>query len=944
MNKLRADRNLLYGILALQMGFITKDALIAGMEAWVSARWKPLDHILIEQRKLSPDDHPLIEQVVQHLLEKHDDPRKCLTVFDPDLMDPLRDRLRLIGDPELLDSITDPDSGASNGQQADPDGTTAWAGASLDEATVPPSSTRPNPQPDRFRILKPHARGGLGEVYLAWDEELERNVALKEIRFEHSQSQRLRERFVREAEINGNLEHPGIVPVYALGAHPDGRPYYAMRFVQGETLKVALERFHEEGPRLDPAEWAIGLRQLLRRFMGICDAIDYAHSRGVLHRDLKPANILLGKFGETLIIDWGLAKIIGRTDVKLADKAEAEAAVHLAAEDSHFPTLAGETLGSPPFMSPEQARGCHDELTSASDIYSLGATLFAVLTGRTPVSGSKTAEVLQKVGRGEIILPSKANTRVPRALEAICLKAMQLKPADRYPSAGALADDLECWLDDRSVAIYKDSASTRLLRWSRHHKSLVAGSLALLVATFGGVVLFALIEVEQKRQAVIAQQQTEAARRRAKDHLSVGLDVVDQLVTFGDRQLITRMSTADRDHFLRAASNFIHQFREREPGDQTVQIQTAQLARRLANLQRLTGKFDQADPFYSEALLILGNLNKQSPSPQVSDLLAETLIDQGEAWLTRGRATQAEVVFQKAVGIARENAQASPKDLALQRTLARGISRLGSSHLVLGRTDVVTLNQEALSIAQPLAEIAWPTIREKVVNGQILPLTDQLDLIQARYTLAEGWEQAGRPDEAENQLREALKLTSLLATRFQGYPIAEIDFFQSWVETRLARLLAQGSKNEESLSLLDDAVTRLENLVKRSSDIPHFIAALADALAARAAAHERSHSIAKAKDDAEAGQKALTPLLSDYRDIPDYANLMAEVLATQGRMARREGADPKAHFEKAIRYQKTATTKCRENPAFARRLADYEALLKESGTTARPVEKSAPRP
>ena len=939
MNALRTDRNLLYGILALQMGFITKDALIAGMEAWVSARWKPLDHLLIEQRTLSPDDHPLIEQVVRHLLEKHD-PRTCLTVFDPDLMGPLRDRLQRIGDPELLDSIADLDSRTP----ADPDGTTAWAGAGPNGTTVSTSSTRTTSPSGRFRILKPHARGGLGEVYLAWDEELERNVALKEIRAEHSQNERLRERFVREAEINGNLEHPGIVPVYALGSHPDGRPYYAMRFVQGETLKDALERFHEEGPRLDPAQWAIGLRHLLRRFMGVCDSIDYAHSRGVLHRDLKPSNILLGKFGETLIIDWGLAKIIGRTDVSVPGKAEPESAVRLAAEDSHFPTLAGETMGSPPFMSPEQARGCHDELTSASDIYSLGATLYAVLTGRTPVNGSKTAEILEKVGKGEIILPSKANPRVPRALEAICLKAMQLKPADRYPSARALADDLECWLDDRSVSIYKDHASTRLLRWSRHHKSLVAGSLALMVATLVGLVFFALVEGEQKRQAVVAQQQTEAARRRAKDHLGVGLDVVDQLVTFGDRQLITRMSTADRNRFLQAASNFIHQFREREPGDQTVQVQTAQVARRLANLQRLTGKFNQADPFYSEALLILSNLNEQSPSPQINDLLAETLIDQGDAWLTRGRATQAEGAYQKALEIARENAKASSQDLKFRRTLARGISRLGSSHLVLGRTDVVTLNQEAVSIVQPLAEIAWPTIKEKVINGQILPLTDQLDLIQARYTLAEGWEQAGQPDEAESQLRQALELTSLLATRFQGFPIAEIDFFHSWVETRLARLLAQGPKNEESLSLLDDAVTRLEDLVKRNSDIPHFIAALADALAARAAAHERLHSIAKARDDAEAGQKALTPLLNDYRDIPDYANLMAEILATQGRMARREGADPKALFEKATRYQRAAATKCRENPAFARRLAEYEALLKESGTIATPDEKSTPRP
>jgi eukaryotic-like serine/threonine-protein kinase len=933
MNPSSADRNLLYGVMALQLGFITKEALIAAMVAWVSARWKPLDQILIEQGALSPDNQLRIEQVVRHFIDKQDDPEKCPTAFDADLLDPIRDRLRLIGDAELLDTVANPDTPSPPEPQADMEGTTAWAGGSPDGATAPAISPIPAPKAARFRIIRPHAKGGLGEVYLAWDEELERNVALKEIREEHAQSERLRERFVREAEINGNLEHPGIVPVYGLGAYPDGRPYYAMRFVEGDTLKVALERFHAEARRLDAAHWAIGLRHLLRRFIAICDSIDYAHSRGVLHRDLKPSNILLGKFGETLIIDWGLAKIIGKSDADASGKTGGEAVVRLSTEDSHLPTLIGETMGSPPFMSPEQARGCHDELTSASDIYSLGSTLYAVLTGRPPVDRGNIPEVLEKVGRGEIDPPSKANPRVPRALEAICLEAMQLEPARRYPSARALADDLECWLDDRPVAIYQDPISTRLLRWSRQHRSLVASTLALLLATFAGLVLFAVVVGEQKRQAV-------AARLRAKDHLEVGLDVVNQLVTFGDRQLITRMPTSDRSRFLRAASNFIRQFQEREPGDQSIQVQTAQVARRLANLQRLTGKFDQADPFYKEALAILGNLSRQSPSPQYSDLLAETLIDRGDAWITRGRATEAEAVFQKALDIARKNAGTSPKDPTFQRTLARSLSHLGSANVVLGRTDLIDFNREALEIVQPLAELALPTVKEKVIKGQILPLTDQLDLIQAGYTMAEALEQAGRFEEAEGQLRQALTLTSLLVDRFQGLQIAEIDFFHAWVETRLARLLSRWPRAEEPLRLLDDAVTRLEILVKLNGDIPHFNATLAEALAVRASVHERAGSIAKAKSDANAAQKAMTRLLTGYRDVPEYADLMAEILASQGRLARREGVDPTALFEKAIQSQNAAVAACGENPAFAKRLAEYEALLKESGPRAKPDEKS----
>ena len=412
-------------------------------------------------------------------------------------------------------------------------------------------------------------------------------------------------------------------------------------------------------------------------------------------------------------------------------------------------------------------------------------------------------------------------------------------------------------------------------------------------------------------------------------------------MTFGDRQLITRMSTADRARFLRAASNFIRQFREREPGDQSIQVQTAQVARRLANLQRLTGKYAQAEPFYEEALSILENLHEQSPSPQYSDLLAETLIDRGDAWIARGRVTDAEAVFRKALNLARENAGAAPQDASFQRTLARGLSRLGSAHVILERTDVVALTREALERVQPLAEAALSTVKEKVIGGQILPLTDQLELVQTRYAMAEGLEQLGQLSEAENQFQQALTLMVRLADRLQQVSIAEVDYFQAWVKVRLARLLARGTRSEEALRLLDDAVTRLGSLARQNSDIPEFRARLVDALAARAMIHEQAGSIPKGKIDAEAARTALMRLIDDHRDVPDYADLLAEVLVTQGRLARREKTDPTPWFETAIRYQTAAVKSCPEYPAFARRLAEYEALLKSSRPTPTPDEKSS---
>jgi tetratricopeptide (TPR) repeat protein len=387
---------------------------------------------------------------------------------------------------DLAQSVADPDMQAS----------LAAAGATLDTT----ADERRAEDGLRYRVVRPHAQGGLGVVSVARDAELGREVAFKEIQARYAEDATQRGRFVREAEITGGLEHPGIVPVYGLGRYADGRPYYAMRFIRGESLQEATRKLHA-------GEAGRTLRDLLTRFVAVCNAVAYAHSRGVIHRDLKPANVMLGPYGETLVVDWGLAKVVGREPADDESLAE-ETLRPPSGEDSL--TQAGAHLGTPAFMSPEQARGEVTALGPSTDVYSLGATLYAVLTGRPPVQGRDTAEVLERVRQGNWPSARKVKRSVPRALDAICGKAMALEAADRYGTALELAADVEHWLADDPVSAWREPWPTRAGRWVRRHRTKVAAGVA---ASFVALLLGGAGLMWQQR--VQALQRQEQDRRRA---------------------------------------------------------------------------------------------------------------------------------------------------------------------------------------------------------------------------------------------------------------------------------------------------------------------------------------------------------------------------------------------------------------------------------------------
>ncbi len=621
---------LLFGVLAFQNRFINREELLGAFDEWTADRARPFDQVLLDRRALTPERHRLISALVsEHVREHAGDPGPGLASIGPITADPSRSTApeiraglsRLAGPPPRpLDghaTETDADMTAS---WTTPAGADAWAG--------------------RFRALRPHARGGLGEVFLALDSELNREVALKEIRPELAGEPSYRSRFEFEAEVTGGLEHPGIVPVYGLGRTADGRPAYAMRFIRGRSLKTAIARFHAADRLGRRDRRNLAFRELLRRFTNVCDAIAYAHSRGILHRDLKPSNIMLGRYGETLVVDWGLAKAIGHPDLGAeppAPSADPDPEPPLAPRsgESLEPTLAGSAIGTPGYLSPEQATG--EETGIRSDVYGLGATLYHLLTGRPSCEAADRGEALARTVAGEIPRPRRVDPRIPAPLESICQKAMALHPADRYPSALALRADIDRWLADEPVSAHRDSLPAQAMRWVRRHRPAVVAASAMVPIAIVGL-------------TVHAWRLGQAEARTAEQLAMTRAALLDHLKFSGEQLAALPNSERFREDIARRTFALYEHLLKRFPGDPGVRRDMAQAHRLLGAFARNAGRFDDSMREIDKAIQILSRLHAENPGDfEAAQWLVEALTNRGEAFHTSGLLSKAAESYEQAI-------------------------------------------------------------------------------------------------------------------------------------------------------------------------------------------------------------------------------------------------------------------------------------------------------
>ena len=927
MSQTSVDRNLLIGVLAVQMEFVTRDQLMDAMSVWTLNKTLSLDTILRNQSVINEDTQRLLTS----LADKHSANN---VVADAASVGFYRsttgsDAGSIRHDAGRVDQVVDafativpmakkPGEFREKGnlETAAPFPLLPTVQFDVDPlATAAPKTDRlvvGQQKPvhvastaSRFRILRPHNAGGLGTVSVARDEELGREVALKEIKESYADHPESRRRFIVEAEITGCLEHPGIVPVYGLGQYADGRPYYAMRFIRGESLKESVDRFHKSKELdRDPRRRLLELRLLLRRVVDVCNAMAYAHSRGVLHRDLKPDNVMLGKYGETLVVDWGLAKAEHQIEVKPQD----EPTLQLLSGAGSSSTLMGSCLGTPAYMSPEQASGRPDLIKPPSDVYSIGATLYTVLTGKLPFSSDSLSSLLQQVRDGEFPRPRAIDTRIPYALEAICLKAMATKVEDRYSTALALAADLECWLADESVSAYTEPIGNRIARWSRHHRALVTSVVACTIASLFILSLFIALLLAANSRERSARELADSERFRAESNLEVAKQAVATMLTEVGRAELAQYPQMEetRSKLLARARSFYDEFLKQKPKDVTLRFEVAVALRNLAEVDRLVDDFDQAETRYVQSMRQLEALANEYPSnPIYRRQLALVQDDLGRLLRSRNAGKAQEYLDQainlqltlKIDDLSTELAQELAQELA-RSFYNRGIVQAEQGNRDAAQTDVLSAIGTFNDILR-VAEVQNPSVKQELARCY----NNLGNLLQA----------SGGTKDAIVQFQKSLELLNELPDD------RDRQTEQAIYQNNLANLhRATGDlKNADTVS-----ASAIEKLVKLAQPLPLVANELANALHNRGIILSERQLREEAESEYDRAIEILTRLVADYPDVSLYHDRLGNSLFQVGSMQflSRKYANAISNIDRARREHRLALSQAATEPVYIQHL------------------------
>ena len=647
-------------------------------------------------------------------------------------------------------------------------------------AAAPPSGGTPVQRWGEFELLEEVARGGMGVVYKARDLRLNRLVALKRILAGAWASPASVQRFRREAEDAAQLDHPHIVPIYEVGEH-EGQPYFSMKYFEGGNLGQHADRFGR-----DP-------RAAARLLANVARAVHHAHQRGILHRDLKPANILLDGAGQPHVTDFGLAKRL----------AEATAL-----------TQSGVLLGTPCYMPPEQA-AARKGLTTAADVYSLGAILYELLGGRPPFRAATALETVRQVLEQDPVRLRSLRPHVDRDLETICLKCLQKEPGGRYGSAAELADDLERFLDGRPIAARPVGVVRQAGRWCRRHPGMAALIAAVLVSLAAGAGVASYFAVSAADEAQQARQQRDKARERyrlarhAIDQFHRRVGESPEMKARGVEQLRTRL-LEDAAAFYERLGPEDQESEDPEPNGRAL------VYLRLGEMYQLTGRSDRAEEAYREALALFETLAEAHPRvAEYRGSVSTALTDLGLLYQATGRAAEAAAAFAKALDCRRQAVAGLPHTPRQE---------LG---LVLGCRYLANVLRDTGKVAQ-----AEETYQEAVTLGTALaaqaPEPPEYRLALASCHVERGilYRRAGKYERAEEAYSEALAILQPLAAAHPDSPDPQASLAAAYHS--LGALYDATGRIDAAERVYREALAIGKRLTAAHPEVPSFATALAN--------------------------------------------------------------------------------------------------------------------
>ena len=728
------------------------------------------------------------------------------------------------------------------------------------------------PTGGRYVPISFHRKGGLGQVWLARDTLLGREVALKSIRPDRYDSPNAVGMFTNEAQLTSCLEHPCIVPLYDYVPESKGSgPWYVMKFVAGQTLHEATQVYHNRRKAKDTKP--LDLVLLLDAFLSVCRAVAFSHDHGVLHRDLKGQNVILGKFGEVFLLDWGLAKQL---------KLQADGTPNPYLLDPDQPdSVSGTVMGTPAFMCPQVAAGQH--ATKLSDVYGLGAILYLILTGYSPAQNTVPQNVFQQLVPHDPPHPQSLNPGVSTALAAICLKALSYKPEDRYSSASDLATDVRNWLADEPVVAYPDSVTQRAARWAnRHRTSVLTTAGVLITALFASLVTVALVWQEQKATAAALVQsdknfdRAEAERTQAEENRNTALliakEMASQVTEIETGRATTEVVDGQRREAINKAIHGLERLQVQLPEDTVLRQQLGELHRYAADSARLMNHTKAAEVSYLAAIKIWESLIAEFPdNAAVQSSLAATLYDYAAMQSRLGQLELAGINLDRAERLMTSAQSIGVPDATYARTMGTVLFEWAAVHRLRGEHDQAREKSRlGLKLYQSL-QLDHADITQQVLH---------------KILLAAGLKEVAVTHRATNQLTEALTAHAeaiKVIDETKPTPPLERDhrFTQLLVRAEraetVAKLPPQSSPAASILAAIDleAATTGIEEMEKKYPQTPLYKEWLAATYLTHGEVALANSQFKTADRDLNCAKRLLMDLRQKNMNISDYRYLLA---------------------------------------------------------------------